>query len=82
MQHALPCISTKEGAIPNIIDDGETGFWVEAKNPGHLAAKIEVLAKDRKKCLDMGVNGFKKFQERYTLYVFENRMCDVLEQLM
>lgn len=82
MQHALPCISTKEGAIPDIIDDGVTGYVVNAKNPGHLAVKIENLAYDKTMRLDMGVNGHRKFQEQYTLEVFENRMCDVLEQLM
>ena len=82
MQHALPCISTKEGAIQNIIDDGETGYVVNAQNPGHLAARILELANDKQKRLDMGVNGYRKFQDQFTLKVFENRMCEVLEQLM
>ncbi len=82
MQHAIPCISTKEGAIPNIIDDGETGFVVNAKNPGYLAVKIEELANDKQKRLDMGVNGYRKYNDQFTLKVFENRMCDVLEQLI
>lgn len=82
MQHALPCISTKEGAIQNIIDDGATGFVVNAKNPGYLAIKIEELANDKQKRLDMGVNGYRKYNDQFTLKVFENRLCDVLEQLM
>lgn len=82
MQHALPCISTKEGAIPNIIDDGETGFVVNAKNAGNLAVKIEELAIDKQKRLDMGTNGYSKYKDQFTLKVFENRLCDVLEQLM
>ena len=82
MQHDLPCISTKEGAIQNIIDDGETGFVVDAKNPGYLAFKIEELAKDKQKRLDMGTNGYRKYNEQFTLKIFENRLCDVLEQLI
>lgn len=82
MQHALPCISTKEGAIQNIIDDGETGYVVNAQNPRHLAARILELANDKQKRLDMGVNGYRKFQNQFTLEVFEKRMCEVLEQLM
>lgn len=82
MQHALPCISTKEGAIPDIIDDGVSGFVVNAKNSGHLAVKITELANDKAKRLDMGVEGYRKFCERFTLNVFENRICEVLEQLM
>ncbi len=82
MQHALPCISTKEGAIQNIIDDGETGFVVDAKNSGCLAAKIEELVNDKQKRLDMGANGFRKYNDQFTLKVFENGMCDIFEHLM
>lgn len=82
MQHALPCISTKEGSIADIIDDGETGFVVEAKNPGYLAVKIEELANDKDKRLSMGIEGHRKFNKQYSLKVFENRICEVLEQLM
>ena len=81
MQHALPCISTKEGAIRNIIDDGDTGFVVNAKKPDDLASKIIELANAKHKRLDMGLKGYRKFKEQYTLKDFEKRMCDILEQL-
>ena len=82
MQHALPCISTREGAIPDIIDDGETGFVINKKNAIHLASKIEELAGDKEKRMSMGLNGYKKFKQQYTLQVFENRFYEVLERLM
>ena len=82
MQHALPCISTNEGAIPDIIDDGENGYIVNKKDAGHLAAKIEDLAVNKEKRITMGLNGYRKFKEQYTLQVFENRLCNVLEQLV
>ena len=82
MQHALPCISTNVGAIPDIIDNGKTGFVVNKKNAGHLAAKIMELVEDKGKQINMGLNGYRKFKEQYTLKMFENRLSDVLEQLM
>lgn len=82
MQHSLPCISTNEGAISDIVDDGVTGYVVEAHNAGRLAAKIEELINDKQKRMDMGMNGYRKFQEQYTLDMFEKRMSEVLEQLM
>ena len=78
MQHGLPCISTNEGAISDIVDDGMTGYIVETQNADHLAAKIEKLIIDKQKRMDMGMNGYRKFQERFTLDVFEKRMHDVL----
>ncbi len=82
MQHALPCISTNEGAIPDIIDNEETGYIVNKKDSCHLAAKIEEIAVDMGKRITMGLNGYRKFKEQYTLQVFENRLCNVLEQLV
>ena len=82
MQYGLPCISTNEGAISDIVDDGVTGYIVEAHNAGHLAAKIEELIDDKQKRMDMGMNGYRKFQEQFTLDMFEKRMSEVLEQLM
>lgn len=82
MQYALPCISTNEGAIPDIIDDGKTGYIVNKKDADLLAAKIEELAVNKEKRITMGLNGYRKFKEQYTLQVFEKRLCDVLEQLI
>ena len=82
MQHALPCISTKEGAIPDIIEDGVTGFIINSKNPNALAAKIIELVNDKDKRFAMGFNGYQKYKYQYTLSAFENRICNVLEQLV
>ena len=82
MQHSLPCISTNEGAISDIVDDGVTGYVVGARNADHLAAKTEVLLNDNQQRMDMGENGYRKYQEQFTLDVFEKRMSEVLEQLM
>tara|TARA_B110000879_G_scaffold172551_1_gene224138 strand:- start:634 stop:849 length:216 start_codon:yes stop_codon:yes gene_type:complete len=43
MQLNLPLISTYEGAIPEIIDDNETGYLVERQDSVDLANKIRQL---------------------------------------
>ena len=82
MQHALPCLSTKEGAIPDIIDDSKTGYLINSKNARHLAARITDLINDKCKRIEMGVEGYRKFKKYYTLDMFEKRICNVLEQLI
>lgn len=54
MQHALPCISTKEGAIPDIIEDGKTGFVIDKKETKVLAERIQEPANDKEKRLIWG----------------------------
>lgn len=78
MQQKLPCISTDEGGIPDIIDDGKTGFIVEKKNVEQLADKISYLIGHPDLCKEMGENGYKKFQNKYTLSIFEDRMKNIL----
>lgn len=78
MENAIPCISTNEGAISDIIDDGETGFVVEKQNSEQLADRIEVLLNDQKLREDMGAAGKKKFVEEFTLSKFEERMGEIL----
>lgn len=80
MQHGLPCISTDEGAIPDIIDDGVTGFVVEKQNSQQLAARIIDLNNDRQRCAEMGLIGYEKFKKHYTIDAFERRICNIFEQ--
>lgn len=78
MQHGLPCIASDEGGIPDIVEDGVTGFVVEKQNVLVLADKMETLLKDPRLCLKMGEAGRKRFEEHFSLDEFERRMADVL----
>ena len=78
MQHYLPCISTTEGGISGIIEDGKTGFLVEKLNSSELAEKIEYLLNHPNERKRMGENGYRKFVNEFTLEKFEARMVEIL----
>lgn len=78
MSYGLPCVSTKEGAISEIIDDGATGYIVEKNNPQMLAEKLEVLIKDSTLRQEMGCAGKKKLEENFTLDIFEHSIFNAL----
>ena len=80
MEQSLPCISTNEGGIPGIIEEGKTGFIVEKHSPQQLAEKIEYLIDHPMICAEMGKAGKEKFQREFTLEKFENRMKDILKE--
>jgi glycosyltransferase involved in cell wall biosynthesis len=82
MQASLPVISTNEGAIPEIIDDGVTGFIVEKRNIEAIAQKIEVLIKNKELRIRMGKAGRKKFLQKYTLDTFEKNMVHVFNEIL
>jgi glycosyltransferase involved in cell wall biosynthesis len=78
MQYALPVISTNEGGIPDIVDNGLTGYIIEKKKLKELADRIEELMLNPTLRISMGKAGQKKFQERYTLECFEKRLCEII----
>lgn len=82
MRAGLPVISTFEGAISEIIDDGKTGYLVKQRNINELAEKIAILIKDKELREKMGKAGRKKFLERYTLEKFEKNMVRVFDQIL
>lgn len=80
MQHGVACVSTKEGGIPSIVDDGKTGFLVEQQSAGLLAEKIAWCMEHREQCKRMGEAGKEKFEREFTLDVFERRIVSILSQ--
>lgn len=78
MEHGLPCISTTEGGIPGIIDEGKTGYLVPKHDAVALADKIEMFIRDADLRHKMGLAGREKFEREFTLEVFEKRMVEIL----
>lgn len=81
MQHSLPIVSTREGAIPEIIEDGTNGFLVSPKDAKSLAERLEILIKSSELRQQMGEAGRTKYEKEFTLEKFENRLKEILNSL-
>ena len=81
MQHSLPIVSTPEGAIPDVVEDGVSGFLVAQRDVGALANKLEVLIKDPDLRQRMGAAGRARYEAQFTLDRFERRMVEILTQV-
>ena len=79
MSAGLPIISTFEGGIPDIVEDGVSGFLVPQKNAVLLAEKLETLIKDPELRKQMGIAGRHKFEMEFNVDIFENRMIEILD---
>jgi glycosyltransferase involved in cell wall biosynthesis len=82
MSMKLPVISTFEGGIPDIIDDGKTGFLIVQKNPEKLAEKLELLIKNSELRKEMGENAREKFDNNYQVKHFEQRLTQILSGIL
>jgi glycosyltransferase involved in cell wall biosynthesis len=57
-----PVVVTDVGSLPEVVDDGITGFIVPPKSPEALAEAIIKLLKDEKLRRNMGENAYKKLK--------------------
>lgn len=80
MKYSLPVVSSAEGAIPEIIEDGKTGFIVDKGDYISVANRLERLIKNESLREAMGKNGYIKFKNEYTINVFEDRMAEIFKQ--
>lgn len=75
----LPCISTREGGIPDIIQSGRTGLLVERQNARDLADKIAWMIDHKIEREIMGRQGIHRYKELFTLKSFEYDFKDIFE---
>jgi glycosyltransferase involved in cell wall biosynthesis len=63
MASGIPVIASRIGGIPEIVDDGKTGYLFEAGNAHDLAKKMSEFFSDRTKLTAFGENASKKIAE-------------------
>jgi glycosyltransferase involved in cell wall biosynthesis len=63
----LACISTTVSAIPELIDDGETGLLVPPDDPAGLARAIERLIRFPDLRVLLGAAGMRRVRSRFSL---------------
>lgn len=81
MEQGIACISTNEGGIPAIIDNGNTGYIVKKHSPKDIAEKIEFLIDNPKITKQFGISARKRFEELFTLEIFENRIKEIFKNM-
>lgn len=79
MSAALPVISTDQGAISEVVEDGKTGFIVEPK-PEIIAEKICYLIENPAIAKRMGYNGRKRVEDKYSEKKYHERLVKLLRE--
>ena len=81
MSHRLPIVTTDEGGIPDLVEDGVNGLICERKNPESLANCIETLLAAPELRSKMGEEGYRILHEKFTEDVFLQRICNIFLNL-
>jgi len=67
MATGMPVVATKITGVPEIVEDGSTGYLVEPKNPEALANAIIKLMKEPQRAAEFGKNGRRKVERMYDI---------------
>ena len=82
MACGLPIISTRVGAIPEVITDGVEGFLIEPGDIEALADCIVRLGKDSQLRQRMGDAARKTVQQQYSLNAMVERLMDIYREVL
>lgn len=82
MSCGLAVISTQEGAIPTIIENGVTGDILEECTPEALAAVMQKYIENPAYLKACGVAGKVKYNSEYTEQIFEQNFVSILQDLI
>lgn len=65
MAHKLPCIGSRVDAMPEIIQDGETGCLVDPDNADQLADCLIRVLSDKDMAERMGILGYERLNDHF-----------------
>lgn len=65
--YGLPVVASRIGGLPEIIEDGVTGWLVEPNSPEQLADKIEWLIQNPERAREMGKAGRERVFKEFTV---------------
>lgn len=66
MASGKPVVASRVGGVPEMVDDGETGFLVDSEDEAMLADRLARVLDDQQLCLRMGRRGHDIALTRFT----------------
>lgn len=82
MTHRLPIVTTDEGGIPDMVENGKNGLICKKNDPISLAECIARLLDDGAMRLEMGNAGYNLYKSNFTEQHFEHRMVECLDSAL
>lgn len=74
MMHRLPIVATQVGALPDMVEEGVTGYLVSPGDADALAQRLIDLLGDPARCKRLGAAGYERAADRYTWAAVGARM--------
>ncbi len=82
MAMGLPVISTIHGGIPELVEDGVSGFLVPERDVEAIAQKLIFLIQHPEQWVQMGQAGRAKVEELYDMQKLNDELVEIYENLL
>ena len=78
---AVPVVATRTGGVPDIVDNGISGFLTPPGDAAALADAIARLLRDEKLRAQMAENALSRFRREFSASVALARLEEIYEQI-
>jgi glycosyltransferase involved in cell wall biosynthesis len=82
MASATPVVASRVGGLPEIVEDGVTGFLVEPGDVDELRGRLDQVLRDRKLAERLGRTARERVLERFTWDACAERCLGVYRELL
>lgn len=82
MAMGLPVISTWHGGIPELVEDGVSGYLVPERDADALAEKLKALIHEPERWYDMGQAGRQRVMQKYDINTLSDELVTVYEKVI
>ncbi len=82
MAMGLPVVSTYHGGIPELVEDGISGFLVPERDTSTLVEKLRYLIENPDCWLEMGQAGRTYVENHFDLNKLNDRLIDIYQHLL
>jgi glycosyltransferase involved in cell wall biosynthesis len=81
MSYGLPVVASRVGGLPEVVEEGRTGWLVEPASPSALANAILAAAGDRARLKQWGLNGRERAR-LFSVDIMVDRTEDLYSRLL
>ncbi len=82
MAQGLPVLSTWHSGIPELVQDGQSGFLVPERDAEALADRLEYLVEHPKLWAEMGKAGRDYVEKHYNINTLNDRLIQLYQRLL
>ncbi|NET07426.1 MAG: colanic acid biosynthesis glycosyltransferase WcaL [Symploca sp. SIO2B6] len=82
MAMGLPVISTNHGGIPELVEDGVSGFLVPERDANSIANKLQYLLANPDIWLPMGSSGHHRVVQKYDRETLNDELVEIYQNLL